>query len=162
MPARCGHVNRHRQKATPSRIGRFDSRLRFPSCFVRARLSDTRRAENAAVVKNRRIQIHLLILKSHLPRLKQRLIRRGAPVRAVHEVSVASHLISFQTWSRGGTEGGCAAGVLAEIGLPLPIIVNINPPDRQAGRREATREAARLLNTSIKAQTIFDLHVHTL
>lgn len=38
-----------------------------------------------------------------------------------------------------GPRGEVAAvpGVLGEIGLPLRIIVNIIPPDRQAGRRDA-------------------------
>lgn len=53
-----------------------------------------------------------------------------------HGVGVVFHLISFQTWRRGGAEGGGVAGVLAEIGLPLPIIANISPADRQAGRRK--------------------------
>lgn len=52
-----------------------------------------------------------------------------------------AHLFSNveQRWHRE------VAAWLAEIGLPLPIIVNIIPPDRHAGRTEATRKGACLL-----------------
>lgn len=61
--------------------------------------------------------------------------------RPLHEVCVVFNLVSFQMWrveggARGQRGGCCVPGMLDEIGLPLPIIVNIIPPDRRAGRAE--------------------------
>lgn len=67
---------------------------------------------------------------------------------SVHEVGVVSNLISFSTWSRG------VAAWLPEIGLPLPIIVNIIPPERHTGRREATRGGACLLEHPLKPKLL--------
>lgn len=67
---------------------------------------------------------------------------------SVHEVGVVSNLISFSTWSRG------VAAWLPEIGLPLPIIVNIIPPERHTGRREATRGGACLLKHPLKPKLL--------
>lgn len=47
----------------------------------------------------------------------------------VHEVSVVFYLISFPTWRQAEERGGFCAFVFREIGLPLPIIVNIIPAD---------------------------------
>lgn len=47
----------------------------------------------------------------------------------VHEVSVVFYLISFPTWRQAEERGGFCAFVFREIGLPLPIIVNIIPTD---------------------------------
>lgn len=48
-------------------------------------------------------------------------------------------LFSISSLSKRGAGAAQRGGCVAEIGLPLPIIVNIILPDRQAGRREATR-----------------------
>lgn len=64
----------------------------------------------------------------------------------------------FKCGAGAAREVAAVTAVLDEIGLPLPIIVNIIPPDRRVGCRDAGWGG----RGSIKAQTIFDLHVQTL
>lgn len=87
---------------------------------------------------------HTLIFEKPPARMKQHLIT----CRVAHLCTLYVKLVLFSISSlfrRGAgaaQRGGCVAGVLPEIGLPLSIIVNIIPADRQAGRREATRGGA--------------------
>lgn len=85
-----------------------------------------------------------MILEKPPARVEQHLITCRVAHRCTLYVKLVLFSISslFRRGAGAAQRGGCVAGVLAEIGLPRSIIVNIIPADRQAGRREATRGGA--------------------